>query len=90
MFLIYTRRGALCAPVRWIWIYFMGIVPAPSGLGDEGCSNPSDSCNRVAVGVGVGSRRGRRFYIARSVRLRGLKNKPKIRYFVPNFSLLFH
>jgi len=28
-------------------------------------------------------------YLAQPVRLRGLKNKPKIRYFVPNFSLLF-
>ena len=55
MFLIYTRRGALCAPVRWIWIYFMGIVPAPSGLGGGG--------NRVAVGVGAGTRRRRAILI---------------------------
>jgi hypothetical protein len=28
-------------------------------------------------------------YLVQPVRLRGLKNKPKIRYFIPNFSLLF-
>ena len=32
----------------------MGIVSAPSGFGDEGCSNPSDSCDRNAVGGGGG------------------------------------
>ena len=81
--LIFTRRGVtLCARSMGLGLFY-GYRPCPLRVWGRG----RPQCGR---GWGRAPAAGGRFCLAQPVRFRGLKNKPKIRYFIPNFSLLFH